>query len=582
MKWIPFLAFSFSVSLLVNFWVVFLLTLLKIYIRPVILILLLVEVLIILYIYRNNLNNSLIESSKRSYASIQSFFSRIINFDSTEDEQLPGKIIHFILILFLIISVFLAISWGFTIWRANLGTVFNSWDAVLSWNPWAVDWASNQIPEETQLYPQAIPANWSLSYILLNTHQVQTFAKSIMPLFYILVLVLMLDLSIDYKSYGFLIGIIIFRYMTKNFLGEFIAEGYMDIPAAAISFVAIYGLLKAQITENQHLFKMFIICSALSAASAALIKQAGGFILILLPLFLLTLSTTNPLIKGKEQWRLIGMVTLLGFLLAFPWYFFKWGQFARGLDNSNIYFLTQEIHKITSPIQRVIPSLLRLEKYLIVVLLALISIFHTSRLSKILTTTLGLGYTFIWTLYYSYDIRNIALAIPFLAISAGAAVEFIIEHAISFFEKLKLGKIRIRIFVIALIFLIAFLSFWLPAKTILTQQIDMQKNILAPDFNAELYQYIEKWDQSTPIKILSQYPISVLPGLETYQVYCRFDSLESFQDYIKEPSINHVLLPHIISDYDIHYYLENEILSGKAEEIFDNDEYGGLTLYRIY
>ena len=40
---------------------------------------------------------------------------------------------------------------------AQFGQIFQQWDAVISWNRWAIDWSANRLPTFTSLYPQLLP-----------------------------------------------------------------------------------------------------------------------------------------------------------------------------------------------------------------------------------------------------------------------------------------------------------------------------------------------------------------------------------------------------------------------------------------
>ncbi len=54
----------------------------------------------------------------------------------------------------------------------EFGRIFQQWDAVVSWNRWAVEWAANRPPQLTSYYPQLLPSNISLSYVFMQTSDV--------------------------------------------------------------------------------------------------------------------------------------------------------------------------------------------------------------------------------------------------------------------------------------------------------------------------------------------------------------------------------------------------------------------------
>ncbi len=293
---IQFLAYAFGLSLLINYWVVFLLAALKLYTRPTIGVLMVIELFLLFHGYRKVLYSSLGEVIQNSWHAFTSWLISLrmkIEVKENSDETL----INIIRLIFLLVAIALAIGsilWILQVYRLNLGTVFNSWDAVLSWNRWAVAWAGNQIPADTGYYPQLLPANWSLTYVAMGNPSVQFFAKSLAPLFLLGIFLLLFDLGLDGKTFGFFLAITITRLVTKKFTGEFIAEGYSDIPTSFLGFLSIYALLKSRAsdfrTRNQALW-----LSAAFAAAATLTKQAGGYLLLLYPLM------ANLLVERKKK-----------------------------------------------------------------------------------------------------------------------------------------------------------------------------------------------------------------------------------------------------------------------------------------
>ena len=117
--------------------------------------------------------------------------------------------------------------------RAELGQIFQQWDAVVSWNRWAVDWAAGRLPFATSIYPQLLPTNISLSYLFLQSSDVWIFAKSFQFLFCLLLLLATLDMArIEGRfgyvpavaiTYGLLVAILRFRMLSS---------GYADVPLA--------------------------------------------------------------------------------------------------------------------------------------------------------------------------------------------------------------------------------------------------------------------------------------------------------------------------------------------------------------
>lgn len=99
-------------------------------------------------------------------------------------------------------ALFLLFYWSATKLIPNPGSVFNTWDAIMSWNRWAVEWTGGSLPLDLGTYPQLGPASWAWIYILQGTSAVQLFAKTLMPFFFLFILLLQLDQARRLRSYG--------------------------------------------------------------------------------------------------------------------------------------------------------------------------------------------------------------------------------------------------------------------------------------------------------------------------------------------------------------------------------------------
>ena len=93
------------------------------------------------------------------------------------------------------------------LWHA--GDIFQQWDAVVSWNRWAQDWAGNHLPRTTAEYPQLLPCNMSLSYVFLQDASIWFFAKGFMFLFCLLLLLGMFDLYRRTGQIGYALGVLV-------------------------------------------------------------------------------------------------------------------------------------------------------------------------------------------------------------------------------------------------------------------------------------------------------------------------------------------------------------------------------------
>ena len=129
---------------------------------------------------------------------------------------------------------------------AETGQIFQQWDAVLSWNRWAVTWAADELPRTTSYYPQLLPANISLSYVFMQTSQVWVFAKSVQFLFCLMLLLSMLDAARQSGSFGLVPGVAITYWLFVALLRyRMLSSGYADVPLAFFAWMPVYALVLA-------------------------------------------------------------------------------------------------------------------------------------------------------------------------------------------------------------------------------------------------------------------------------------------------------------------------------------------------
>ncbi len=138
---------------------------------------------------------------------------------------------------------------------AQVGQIFQQWDAVVSWNRWAVDWAANRLPYATSFYPQLLPTNLSLSYVFMQSSEVWIFAKAFQFLFCLLLLLAMLDLARIEGKFGYVPGVVItYGLLVALLRFRMLSSGYADVPLAFFALASVYVLMLARSTTDtrQH------------------------------------------------------------------------------------------------------------------------------------------------------------------------------------------------------------------------------------------------------------------------------------------------------------------------------------------
>jgi cbb3-type cytochrome oxidase subunit 3 len=134
-------------SLVLNYLLVFTLTVCRIYVRPVLIVILLAEIGVIGWIYRREFSQPL----GNSVGFFLAFCSRIIQriggiFTRKTGESTLDTLVRGIYNAFCIFLALVSLNWIWKLFTWNLGSTFDSYDTVAEWNRWAMDWAANTCP----------------------------------------------------------------------------------------------------------------------------------------------------------------------------------------------------------------------------------------------------------------------------------------------------------------------------------------------------------------------------------------------------------------------------------------------------
>src|SRR5271165_4734031 len=157
-------AYTFGLSLIANTWLVSILVSLKAYSAPAVWAIIMAEisalVLLALRTHKKRAYVSLDVSGLTSLASPRTFNAALGTLLALTTIAIFGYICYL-----------------------NWGTVFADNDDVASWDRWAMDWATGRFPTLTSWYPQLMPSNWSLTYVLLGRTDIKMFAKATTTLY---------------------------------------------------------------------------------------------------------------------------------------------------------------------------------------------------------------------------------------------------------------------------------------------------------------------------------------------------------------------------------------------------------------
>ncbi len=346
---------SFGLSLVANYLLVAGLAVLGIYRPTVMYAVFAVELTVLLWLDRARLQISLGDVISHVGSQARTFFREI-------DHPSP---IRSRWLRLTIIAAAMGVACGFAAAGvADFGRVFQQWDAVISWNRWAIEWAANGSPRITSYYPQLLPANISLSYVFMQTSEVWVFAKAVQFLFCLMLLLAMLDAARRSGNFGFLLGVVItYGLLVALLRYRMLSSGYADAPLAFFAWMPIYALLRADRADDASHRLKWLAVGALFAAGAALTKQLGLYVAAVYPLLAWAWAPSGcrvgrvqrvpPISAYTDSWwdslrsahpTCLRLYLLIA-LLAAPWYVYKYADIRSGRDVNNTSILVRDAHE---------------------------------------------------------------------------------------------------------------------------------------------------------------------------------------------------------------------------------------------
>lgn len=570
-------------SLIANYLLVFLLTSLRLFRPWVCFLLIAAECAYLLYRHGRKLltlrlDVFLADGWNRCTAAVRALLQPL----PAESEDRWKLFFRAVFLLLFFIAALTALNWVWGYLEYNLGRVFETWDAVVSWNRWAVDWAGNHFPLSTQDYPQLIPTSWAMIYTLIGTTEVQFFSKSIMPLFSLLIMLLMLGMGLETKNAGYFLGVILFRYFLKKFLLEFIISGYVDLPLAFFGFLAVLLLWYAW-REPDAKRKMNLLAQAvLFASGAAVTKQAGLYLLGLVFVLGVGFAHGRPNLKRYTlEWRKYLLMVLIPLILVVPWYAYKFLNFAPEVETSHLMIPiddTQNAHDTAHPLALILNGLKSLGNPLAIFLFLIPALLVVENYWRWITLTIVLPFTLIWAFYASYDTRNLTMMLPLAAVIAGMGVMGFAEWVLTLSQKLKLGKLPVAVMPALLALAVIGLTIVFPREKLLSAQVEQQKQIFSPQINTQLYEY--QAANGLQGKILTNYPVHYLPDLAGFQIVFWYQDAAQLQAYLAQEEVQYLLYP-ANSSPAVLAMIEEQIALGKLRVVFTNSDYISYTFAEV-
>ncbi len=567
------LIYSFGLSLIFNHLVVVILTYLKVNLRAVHLALFTLEIGLAIYLYWPAWREPLSRSIKHWSTRVQGAVEGLIRVEDRESGGIQGSLNSLVGLFFLAWS-FVSVAWAIDQLVDNLGSVFTLWDAVVSWNRWAVEWFSNAPPVGTWRYPQLIPTNFSLTYTFMGSPTLQVFAIGFMPLFGIYLLLLLLDLGLAYRNYAYFIGLVATQYLLKRFYLPYLSSGYVDVAVVFFTFLSVHALLKAASDPDEDRKGHYALVGFIFAAGTALTKQNGLFVVAVYPLlaYWIVFSQMESLTR-KE--KLIRTATYFGLavLLLLPWYGFNELRILQGAKSNVLQLISQEHHSGRTLIERLARAYKDLSIYFYLYPIVILTLPFVEKNIRRIVLLILLPYSLIWGFLFSLYTRNLSIGFALLGLAAGHAAAALINLAVRVSEKIKFTRLPLIAFILLLVLSGIGLGLLFPTESLVRSQISKQKLALDPDVNQELYSFFEGKGQLEPI--FTNYPLRYLPGFEELQVDIGgFEDPEFFKERLQEfPDVRYMLISLYKDNDQTLQIINHEIELGHYRVIFHLKRY---------
>jgi hypothetical protein len=569
------LVYGFGFSLLFNYLLVFFATLVGIYTPLLLYIVLAVEALLLgFYGYCEYWPGK----GRRKKIEFNRYIDSFKNFTASNS-------LVFNLMFFLALAVVLVYLFYFIYF---LGTVFMHWDPAVTWNRFALEWSNNQIPADTWRYPQLAPANWSISYVVMQTGEVEAFAKAIMPLFAVGVLLLFLELGLRRRCSVYLVGAVFYGVLLGYlFDPSVIVSGYVDI---AVSFFAFLAFHIADGGGKNRLKN--ILLAVIFASAAAVTKQAGLFILAVMLAWAaaaLVKYKRKAKVSGKTIGKAVLLIVLTVFIITVSWYGLKEIHIRKGLDRSEVG-MVQDVHKVKDPVKRFangIGQILskRHPKLKVIVIAAAMLIFLGlfRRESWWPTLFVVIPYTLIWGFFFSYDARNLGFVLPFMAFSGAFGTAFV-KTKLQRLKKFPSLPIPFSAIIAGVLAVLVILSFTvLDSGALLRHQKAQKMKHGEPEVNRLLYEYHQNEGITGNIATNYLY-LKRLPDLKQFFTRKPGRITMDFMDTLESEEgkhIHYLLMPVILKhEKEVYQRYREKLKTGQWRLIFKSGGYRFVKIRR--
>jgi hypothetical protein len=336
-------------------------------------------------------------------------------------------------------------------------------------------------------------------------------------------------------------------------------------------------LLKAQVTSEPGERSQLYLLGALFSMGAALTKQTGVYIALCYPVLVAAEIFFSKQPVGKKMIQTWIAVFAGISLVWISWYLYS-VMAGTGSEVFDTYIsISADKYDNLPALERITTAIGQHREFVVLFLLIAVTFPWMNRFYKTLTLLFA-PYPLLWAWVASYDTRNLAIFLPVLALLAGYSIDNWIGKLAVLGEKRNILQVPVYVPVAVLGVGLLGLSFMISPQSLSQRQVDLQRQIFSPSKNQMLLDLVRENGPQT--RVLTNYPMSYIPGLEQYQVRFNFQDYDLFLSHLENPQIEYLLVPNAI-DKKIADYIDNQVNAGNFEILSRDKQWKVFTLLKI-
>lgn len=316
------------------------------------------------------------------------------------------------------------ISW----WYSQFGTVIRDWDGVVSWHRWALSWYNGMFPVNYWTYPQVMPSLYSITYKFINSSQIYL-APKLVPIFLCAIIpITALRLAYLVRQIAcseILLSIPIFFYLVfKTVYPDYAFSGGADMAMAYFGMLTIYCVILSKIAYGQGInteYRQLMFWLAVVTSTSFIVKQVGIFASAFFPIGWCWVTRKLPISRQNRLSILLG-IGLLAVLIPAHWYLYVFLKSSNPIGDVSIYEPLLKSGWYLRPYEgaKMLYTQLGWWPLACFVLGAWVKEFRILLLPFV-------SVYLAWSLFVSYDTRNLYVVFPIFAFLIAAGIVLVIK-----------------------------------------------------------------------------------------------------------------------------------------------------------